>query len=229
MALFDIFKKKKSEGKTAGPRYAYTSAGLEQLGEFITERYGEFDNVFHEIYSPDIHLDVAVVPPNGKGNYYKLITMGMGAYKMNVPAELKDYALERAELVMYLPADWNLQSDKPEDYWPVRELKNAARLPVSCDTWLGLGHTVSSNENNDPYAPNTGFCSLLLLNACDSSYDRLDFNFKNGDKVNFYQLFPLYKEELEFKRQTDIDTLLDRFPDEDIVPVVNVQRKNYCK
>ena len=43
------------------------------------------NRLFHEIVSPDIHLDIIIVPPTEKNNYYKLITMGMGAYGMNVP------------------------------------------------------------------------------------------------------------------------------------------------
>ena len=46
-------------------------------------------------------------------------------------------------------------------------------------------------------------------------------------KINFYQLFPLYKEELEYKMEHDAETLLDLFSDDDIVPIVNIDRVNY--
>ena len=38
-------------------------------------------------------------------------SMGMGAHWMKVPEELAEYKLERAELAVCLPPDWNLQSD----------------------------------------------------------------------------------------------------------------------
>ena len=40
-------------------------------------------NVFHELVSPDIHVDICVVPPLRSGTYCTLVTMGMGAHRMN--------------------------------------------------------------------------------------------------------------------------------------------------
>lgn len=222
MKLFDKFKKDEQ-------LYLYSEKELDEYEKFIMDNFGEYDEVFHEIVSPDIHLDIIIIPPTKENNYYKLITMGMGAYKMNVPNELKEYELERAELVLYLPPTWNVKSNKEEDYWPIRYLKILARLPLNCNTWLGLGHTVSSNENNDPFAQNTNFCSILLLNGTNKNYETLDLRLKNGKKINFYQLFPLYLNELNYKQENSFQMLLDLFDDDDIVPVINIERKNYCQ
>lgn len=224
MGLFDKFKKKKS---VTDSMYLYTEEELNQYESYIMEQFGEYQEVFHEIVSPDIHLDVIIIPPTESDNYYKLITMGMGAYKMNVPSELREYNLERAELVLYLPPTWDIKSSKEEDYWPIRQLKALARLPIQCDTWLGYGHTVSSDEENNPYAEGTEFCSMMLLTALNQYYEKLDFSLKTKGKINFYQLFPLYKEELDYKMATDANALLDLFDDEDIMPIINTKRKNY--
>lgn len=231
MGLFDKFKKK----ETASPStesadesmYLYSEEELDQYDQYIMEQFGEYKEVFHEIVSPDIHLDIIIIPPTEDNNYYKLITMGMGAYKMNVPPELKQYELERAELVLYLPPTWNIKSDKEEDYWPIRQLKVLARLPIQCNTWLGYGHTVSSDAENSAYADNTKFCSMMLLSAVNKNYEKLDLRINTIGKINFYQLFPLYEEELEYKRNNDANALLDLFDDDDIMPVVNINRKNY--
>lgn len=222
MKLFDKLKKQKN-------MFLYTEEELNQYEKYITDKFGEFKEVFHEIVSPDIHLDILIIPPTKENNYYKLITMGMGAYKMNVPKELKKHELERAELVLCLPPDWNIKSNKEEDYWPIRQLKILGRLPIDCNTWLGFGHTVSSDEKNTPYASNTKFCSMLLLNALDKNYNELDFKMKEKGRINFYQLFPLYEEELNYKFQNGIDNLGSLFSDEDMMPIVNLNRKNYCK
>lgn len=220
MGLFDLFKKKNK-------MFLYSEKVMERYEEYITEQFGACEEVFHEIVSPDIHLDILIVPPTEKNPYYKLITMGMGAYKMNVPNELKKYELERAELILYLPPTWNIKSDKEEDYWPIRQLKVLGRLPIQCDTWLGFGHTVSSDEENTPYADNTEFCSMMLLTGTNQDYKPLDLRINGLGKINFYQLFPLYKEELEYKQNSDAQTLLALFDDEDILPVVNSDRRNY--
>ena len=68
---------------------------------------------------------------------------------MNVPEELAEYKLERAELAIALPPDWKLDEGSMKDerwYWPFRLLKVLARLPISSDTWLGFGHTMASNR-----------------------------------------------------------------------------------
>ena len=145
MGLFDLFKMKKK-------MHIYSEEAMDQYESYIEEQFGPYTEVFHELVSPDIHLDIIMVPPTDKNPYYKLITMGMGAYKMKVPHELKQYELERAELVLYLPPTWNIKSSKEEDYWPIRQLKVLGRLPIQCDTWLGFGHTVSSDQENNPYA-----------------------------------------------------------------------------
>lgn len=222
MKIFDKFKKQESN------MYLYTEKELDLYEKYIEEQFGDYNEVFHEIVSPDIHLDIIIIPPTASNNYYKLITMGMGAYKMNVPKEFKQYQLERAELVLYLPPTWNIKSNREEDYWPIRQLKILARLPIQYDTWLGYGHTVSSDQENSFYASNTKFCSMMLLNALNKDYDQLDFKMETKGKINFYQLFPLYKEELDLKQNSDANTLLDLFDDEDIVPIVNIDRKNYA-
>lgn len=227
MGIFDRFKKKRTAEN--GPLYVYTEQDMAEYEKYIADNFGEFDNVLHEIVSPDIHCDILVIPPTEDNNYYKLITMGMGAYEMNVPKELKQYELERAELVLYLPPEWNIPPKDEEDYWPIRYLKVLARLPLQCDTWLGFGHTVSADEKNTPYADNTKFCSIMLLNALNNNYENLDFKIKGKGKINFYQLFPLYLEELEYKQNNDAEALLDLFEDEDIMPIINLKRKNYCK
>ncbi len=226
MKIFEKYKKKKSP---VSSMYLYTEEDLDQYEKYIAENFGEYKEVFHEIASPDIHLDIIIVPPTEENPYYKLITMGMGAYQMNVPDNLRQYELERAELILYLPPDWDIRSGKEQDYWPIRYLKVLARLPLQYDTWLGYGHTVSSDENNTPYADNTGFCSMMLLSGVNNQYQRLDLRLKDKGKINFYQLFPLYQEELEYKFEHDAETLLDLFDDDDIMPVININRKNYCK
>ena len=113
---------------------------MEAVEGHIQQYFGKFENVFHELVSPDIHVDICVVPPSEERDYYTLVTMGMGAHRMNVPEELAEYKLERAELAIALPADWKLDQESMKDerwYWPIRLLKSLARLPINCDSWLG--------------------------------------------------------------------------------------------
>lgn len=212
-----------------GPIYLYKNSELKKIESFIENEYGHFDEVIHEIVSPDIHLDIAIVPPNEYQPYYKLVTMGAGAYKMNVPRELKSYKLEYAEYVIFLPKEWDIKSDKEEYYWAIRQLKNIARLPINTDSWLAYGHTITANEDYSPVAENTEFNSFVLINSINKNNEIVN-PLKIGlfKQINFYQMFPLYREEVDYKMENSLEELINKFSDEDLDPIVNINRINNC-
>ena len=188
----------------------YTEEEMEAVEEHIEQYFGKFENVFHELVSPDIHVDICIVPPTEERDYYTLVTMGMGAHRMNVPEELAEYKLERAELAIALPADWKLDQESMKDekwYWPIRLLKSLARLPINCDSWLGHGHTV---ENREPFADNTKLCTATLIGPQGTEDGSEVCTLPGGEEVNFYQVIPLYEDELDYKLEHDVDALLDK-------------------
>ena len=223
MGLFDMFKKKDINNNL------YTDKEIEDYKKYITSQLGEIDCVFSEIVSDEIKLDVLIIPPTKENNYYKLVTMGMGAYRMNVPKELQKYQFERAELVIYLPPDWDIKSKEDINYWPIRQLKTLARLPYQSNSWLGLGHTVSNDTKNSPYADNTKLCSMLLLFAFNNGYDMIkELNFRKNEKINFYQLFPIYEDELNYIFNTNWNEFIDLAGDS-IVMHIDINRDSFVK
>ena len=226
MGFFDKFKKKKKEEM---PMYAYSEKEMQEFECFIQENFGEFKDVLHEIFSPDVHLDIVMVPPTDDDPYYKMITMGMGAYAMHVPEKLKEYNLEHAEMVFYLPKNWSVKSSDEKDYWPIRYMKILGRLPLDMNTWLGYGHTIHGNEDMSPFAENTELNSFVLLPANNLMYEALDLTLSSGKKINFYQMVPLYQEELDYKLENGLESLLSLFDEEDRLAVLDIKRRNYCK
>ena len=188
----------------------YSEGELDAVQQHIEQTFGPFEQVWHELVSLDIHVDICMIPPTEERDYYTLVTMGMGAHRMHVPEELAEHKLERAELVIALPPDWKLSSDELSDetwYWPMRLLKILARLPIQSDTWLGWGHTM---DNQEPFAPNTQLCGAMLIGPQRVEEGGEVCLLPDGDEVNFYQVIPLYREELEYKQATDADALLER-------------------
>ena len=199
-----------SQDEETGAPEVYSEKEMEAIEGHIQQYFGEFENVFHELSSPDIHVDICVVPPSKERNYYTLVTMGMGAHRMNVPEELAEYKLERAELAIALPKDWKLKHEDLKNerwYWPIRLLKDLARLPITCDTWLGWGHTT---DNQEPYANNTQLCAAILTGPQGTEDGSEVCPLPNGEEVNFYQVIPLYRDEMDFKLAHDADALLDK-------------------
>ena len=200
-----------SSRKNSEPE-VYSEDEMSAIEQHIQSTFGAFDQVFHELDSPDIHVDICVVPPSERRNYYTLVTMGMGAHRMNVPKELAEYKLERAELAIALPPDWKLDKDSMQEerwYWPIGLLKVLARLPISNDTWLGFGHTM---EKQSPFAEDTELCAAILTGPQDMDLDTCGevCILPGGEEVNFYQVLPLYREEMEYKLEHDADALLER-------------------
>ncbi len=184
----------------------YNETEINAISDFIEQSFGKYENVYHEIVSPDIHLDVAIIPPSEDFPYYTLCTMGMGAHKMNVPEEFRLQVFDRCELLIYLPADWvmaekdNSVWENEQHYWPVRLLKDFARIPVTSDSWVGLGHSFSTPDE-EPFADNTSFSGAMLYypyakheNVC---------NLATGKSVVFYQVIPITTDELKFKMESE--------------------------
>ena len=199
-----------SQDEESGVPEVYTEEEMEAVEGHIQQYFGEFENVFHELSSPDIHVDICVVPPSEERDYYTLVTMGMGAHRMNVPEELAEYKLERAELAIALPGNWKLKHEDLKNerwYWPIRLLKTLARLPIVSDTWLGFGHTM---DNEADFAKGTKLCAAILTGPQGTEEGSEVCTLPGGEEVNFYQVIPLYREELEYKMEHDADALLDK-------------------
>ena len=188
------------EDEESGVPEVYTEEEMEAVEGHIQQYFGKFENVFHELSSPDIHVDICVVPPSKERYYYTLVTMGMGAHRMNVPGELAEYKLERAELAIALPGNWKLKREDLKNerwYWPIRLLKTLARLPIASDTWLGFGHTM---DNEEDFAKGTKLCAAILTGPQDTEDGSEVCILPSGEEVNFYQVIPLYREELEYRK-----------------------------
>ncbi len=190
----------------------YDEKEMEVVENHIQKYFGEFKNVFHEIVSDDIHVDICVIPPARGRDYYTLVTMGMGAHEMNVPEELEEYNLSRAEIAIALPADWKFDEKALNDekwYWPVRLLKTVARLPINCDTWIGWGHTI---DNQKAFAENTALCGSMLTEVQNVEGGAEICVLPNGEHVNFYQIIPLYRDEMQYKIKHSADDIIDKMP-----------------
>jgi len=200
----------------------YTKEEMDLVEAHIAAHFGKYDNVYHELVSPDIHVDICVIEPTPERNYYTLVTIGMGAHRMNVPEELRDNKLNRAEVLFTLPPDWDINNEDEKWYWPLRWLKILARLPVEQDTWLAYGHTVPSGG---PLAENNEFCCVMMTMPYHFGQESAACQMPDGDEINFYQVIPLYESEMNFKIANSAEKLENLFPD-DFDMVVDVNRAN---
>lgn len=196
----------------------YSEQDEDEVVECIKEDFGEFENVLHEVVSTDIHLDVALIPPTEDRDYYTLCTIGAGAYRMDIEKEYRtQYQLsEHSEYIMYLPSDWKLDEESLKDeanYWPIRLLKNTARLPLWTESWFTMGHTVGS-EDGQPYSDEYPYnCVILTYPAPFVGTRENKCNLSSGKTILFHHVFPITQEEFEFKEENGTTALLEEiFP-----------------
>jgi hypothetical protein len=176
------------------------SENIEAISQHIEKWIGKPDNVFHELISDKVHIDVHIVNPSDKFPFYTLVTSGMSDMPMHPPEEYADLAY--AELFICLPADWKMHQDdwKSERYyWPIQALKYLARFPHQHETWLWYGHTIPNGDPPEPFNSSTKLSSFVLLGPNCVPEEFHELKISEEKTIHFFAIVPLYKEELELK------------------------------
>jgi hypothetical protein len=209
---------------------------IEAISDHIENCVGKIETVLHEIISDIVHIDIHWVKPSEKHPYHCLVTSGMSDLPMRVPEgfDINQYM----ELCILLPHNWVMEgaaSQSTEEafkdennYWPLRWLKKIARFPHEYETFLSYGHTIPNGESADPFAGNTRFGCMLLLPSLSLGREFFELKIDDKKSINFYCLYPLYKEEMDFKLKKGTDALIDRFEEYNVSDVVDINRKNTC-
>lgn len=203
---------------------------IEAISEHIARHIGKVDNVWHELISDLVHIDVHVVNPTTDRPYYTLVTSGMSDRPMNTPSgeEKSQYA----ELMISLPPDWPFTQEafeQPENFWPIHMLKFLARFPHEFETWLSWGHTIPNGDPPEPFADNSQLCCAILLSPALIAEEFRALKIDDERTINFYSLVPIYREEMDFKLSKGTNALVDRFAKNGVTELLDLNRTNVCK
>lgn len=208
----------------AGELAPTDEAAATAVAELIARHLGPAANVFHELVSETIHVDVHVVSPAEDDDAWTLYTTGMSDLPMSVP-EGSD-APRFIELMLRLPASWQLSQEAFADerwYWPVRWLKMLARLPHEYRTFLGDGHTI---PNGDPPVPiaDTRFVGFVVGAPASLPDDDDVARTPDGKEIHLHAIYPLFADEMDFKLQRGWGELAERLGAADVTDVVDPAR-----
>ena len=210
---------------------------IEAIGKHIERHIGPVENVFHELISDLVHVDIHIVSPTPERNWYTLVTSGMSDRPMTVPVEdFEDPAdaeqLKYAELLICLPPDWPMgQEAWQEDesgFWPVQWLKMMARMPHEYETWIGEGHTIPNGDPPEPLGEGTELCCILVGPPALAPDEFRQLKLKKKT-INFYALYPLYREEMDFKLKAGVEGLVEKLGAIEVSELLDPKRKNACK
>ncbi len=210
-------------------RIACDEGIIEAIAEHVERYVGDIDQVYHEIVSDVVHIDVYIVAPSPERDYYTLVTSGMSSLPMKTPTGRKECAY--SELVMCLPPSWHvLKADyKKEKYWwPFRLIKSLARLPHEYDLWMWTGSTVPNGDPAAPYDPSVRYCCALIAAPILFGDDFASLKVGKKKTLHFHTVLPLYKEEMEIKLSAGLDALFDRFDEKapEISELMDPKRTN---
>jgi hypothetical protein len=197
---------------------------LRALDAHITKWWGE-PEVFHEIASDYVHIDLYIVPAASDRPYQSVITTGMSDRPMTVPDDAQD--CRYAELVLALPPDWPITQEQLSDeraWWPFRHLKQTARFPHVYETFLWYGHTVANEDPPQPYAPGVPFCAAILSFPVLCPQEAWRLKVRDDKEVTFLAFLPIYDSELHFAWERGSDALFERLDDADVCELVQPSR-----
>jgi hypothetical protein len=201
---------------------------IEAIDRHLESVFGEHDGgVYHEIVSDLIHLDVHIVPATAERPWSALVTSGMAERPMTVPEGLEEYRY--AELMLALPAEWPLEDEAFADenvYWPIRLLKDLARLPHDYATFLYHGHTIPNGDPPEPYADGTALCGALIGPSLLTPETFDEVRLPDGRTVHVYGVLALHRNEMEFKLQKGADALWERFEEAGVTELVDPNRES---
>jgi hypothetical protein len=200
-----------------------------EIKAHVEANLGTIRSGFQEKWGDLSYPDVLFVRASLEKPYHVFVTCGVSNNPMNVPEEMAEYS--RAELVIALPQSWPLGENsikKEESNWPMRWLKRVGRLPHDQKTWIGQGHTFS---NGDPWKPiaDTDFAGALTLSPFGLSPEFFQLQTKQGERIIFYYLFPLYQQEIDLKLRKGSEALEKLFHKHDIDFVIDPARTNVAK
>lgn len=217
----------------------YTEEEYAHVLNYIERNYGPILQIYSgSLASSDkmtmkqiIDLDLCLIPPTPTRNYYSIVTLGFGAYRMTVPEQARWQNVARAELCFALPPEFNIADCKIEELWLVRVINLLIYYVINKSSWFGWGHSFFDGAQS--FNENTELSCMLLVSPGDEMEQAATL--PNGDEVNFYCLMPLYKEEADYVRTYGTDHLIDRFiSNEEVlakfkaIPIIDEKRPNVC-
>ncbi len=205
---------------------AHYGRHLEALEEHITRHLGEPTSVWHEIVSDKIHLDVIAVPPSKKYPWHTLVTSGMSDVPMSGPGLDPDD--RHAEMLICLPATWQVVNCADRDFWPIQWLKQVARLPHDYGTWIGPGHTVPNGDPPEPFADTTKMCCWLIMRPPWFPETFQELAVSPTRTIKFLAMVPLYESEVDLKMNRGLEPLADLLGNLSLTDLMRFDRPNVC-
>lgn len=209
---------------------------LEAITAHVERHVGPITQVLHELASPGVHIDVLIVPPTDTQPCWTFVTCGMSDRPMTPDEGAEEH--RHAELMIRLPRVWPIPDEadggftawqNQPSFWPIHILKSLARYPHEHRTWLWFGHTVAIEPGGDAL-PDVRFNAALITPPFSLPEDFWTLEVSPEKTIHIFNILPLFPEELDFKRQHDLDDFLGRLPHNPLLfEILNPWRERFVE
>lgn len=192
------------------PIREYSPEEREAVLAHLRSVYGEKLFIWEDAHPFGIRCDMVCVPPTAERPYITLVTLGMGAMKQQLPADVT-VDVSRCELILALHEDWPITSKKPQDMAPLMLLNALVYRPLMVPhDWLAFGVSLDMGAAFAPESPFEGVvCAAPQGLTEEKTMEAARLTLPSGQSVNFYQVIPLYKEELRYKEKWGFESLME--------------------
>lgn len=196
------------------------------LRAHVERHLGKVHEVFADEQQGETRIEVQHVRPELARPYHTLVTSGMSARPMRVPANVD--APRYLELMITLPEQWKVGDRADRWHWPIRQLQTLAHLPHASGSWLGWGHTVPNGDPPQPLAGSTQLCGAII--APSLLVPRQFYELTVGARhIAVFSVIPIYREELELKARDGMQALLAQMIEHDVNDLIEPRRRNVAK
>tara|TARA_A100001015_G_scaffold207242_1_gene231751 strand:- start:395 stop:1114 length:720 start_codon:yes stop_codon:yes gene_type:complete len=156
-------------------------------------------------------VDLVCYGPTSDRPFWTVCTLGISDTRMNVPADLKQIENERAEIFMYLPANWDFPVSLSGKYdaksWPLEMLRCVGSYVKKSGNWISMDHAIPNLDRmGKSYCDSTKLASIVLLEPVteDASFEKL-----HDDPmticINFWLVVPITTAEHDWKKRVGIE------------------------
>ncbi len=196
-------------GDKTGELELYEEDELQIVLEFITRHFGKPVDLLpykdENGLTHDHPINCLLIPPDEDNRFYKIITVGVGAYRGIDKNHNND--VHRIEMAAFLPADLTVREIMEQYRWIPRVMRQFGEMLQLDLSWLDAGHTVAYGEPLDDSVKYNG----VIFNDVfvDTPY-RERCVLPNGEEVNFLRFIPLFEEEMMFKIRHGFSALFQR-------------------
>lgn len=219
-----LFRYDPRQARPTAPRGDHQT---EALVAHVERHVAPVENVFIEIVSETVHLDVIVTAPTPATPFRLVLTSGLSDLPMRVPAGAEH--LRYAELFVLLPPEWPVNEGAFSEerwFWPLRAIRGFARLPHEHGSFFAFGHTLGNGEPPGRYDESTLFAGGALLQAPNLSpaFHTVSIAGPNPKTIHLLAFVPLYGAEIALARTQGLDALTTRLGAAGVDAIVRVGR-----